>query len=84
MYITCIYGYILIIFLQPVLTRDACDLIATEYTKLRAQENVGNDKAKVSLEKYMYMYVYDTHHNRRMYTYMYMCDYNVHHKYPFG
>lgn len=32
--------------LKPVLTRDACDLIATEYTKLRAQENVGNDKAK--------------------------------------
>lgn len=32
---------------QPVLTRDACDLISTEYTKLRTQETVGSDKAKV-------------------------------------
>ena len=33
--------------LQPVLTREACDLISVEYTKLRAQETVGRDKAKV-------------------------------------
>ena len=33
--------------LQPVLTREACDLISMEYTKLRAQENVSSDKAKV-------------------------------------
>ena len=30
-----------------MLTRDACDMIATEYTKLRAQDTQGADKAKV-------------------------------------
>ena len=35
--------------LKPVLTREACDIISTEYTKLRAQETVSADKAKVSL-----------------------------------
>ena len=34
-------------FIQPVLTREACDIISTEYTKLRAQENFGSDRAKV-------------------------------------
>ena len=32
--------------LKPVLTREACDLISTEYAKLRAQETVGAEKAK--------------------------------------
>jgi DNA replication licensing factor MCM3 len=32
--------------LKPTLTREACDLIATEYTKLRAQDTHGTDKAK--------------------------------------
>jgi DNA replication licensing factor MCM3 len=32
--------------LKPVLTRDACDLIALEYTKLRGQESNSSDKAK--------------------------------------
>lgn len=32
---------------KPVLTREACDVISTEYTKLRAQETVSADKAKV-------------------------------------
>ena len=32
---------------RPVLTREACDIISTEYTKLRAQETVSADKAKV-------------------------------------
>ena len=32
---------------QPQLTRDACDVISTEYAKLRAQETTGTDKAKV-------------------------------------
>ena len=36
-----------VFILQPVLTREACDLISMEYTKLRAQENVSSDKAKV-------------------------------------
>lgn len=34
--------------LRPVLTREACDIISTEYTKLRAQETMGTDKAKVA------------------------------------
>lgn len=33
--------------LKPVLTREACDVISTEYAKLRAQETVSADKAKV-------------------------------------
>ena len=32
---------------QPTLTRQACDLISTEYAKLRAQDTMGTDKAKV-------------------------------------
>ena len=34
--------------LKPVLTREACDLISTEYAKLRSQENANSDTAKVS------------------------------------
>ena len=34
--------------MKPVLTREACDIISTEYTKLRAQDTSGTDKAKVS------------------------------------
>ena len=33
--------------LKPVLTREACDLISSEYAKLRAQETASRDKAKV-------------------------------------
>ena len=33
--------------LKPVLTREACDLISTEYAKLRAQESASRDTAKV-------------------------------------
>ena len=33
--------------MKPVLTREACDIISTEYTKLRAQDTTGTDKAKV-------------------------------------
>ena len=33
--------------LKPVLTREACDLISSEYAKLRAQESASRDKAKV-------------------------------------
>ena len=33
--------------LKPVLTRESCDLISTEYTKLRAQETANRDDAKV-------------------------------------
>ena len=33
--------------LKPSLTREACDLISTEYAKLRAQETANRDKAKV-------------------------------------
>ena len=32
--------------LKPVLTREACDIISTEYAKLRAQETVGSGRAK--------------------------------------
>ena len=32
--------------LKPVLTREACDVISTEYAKLRAQETVGTGRAK--------------------------------------
>ena len=32
--------------LKPVLTRDACDVISTEYAKLRAQEMAGSGRAK--------------------------------------
>ena len=32
--------------LHPVLTREACDLISTEYAKLRAQEMAGSSRAK--------------------------------------
>lgn len=32
--------------LKPVLTREACDVISTEYAKLRAQETVGSGRAK--------------------------------------
>ncbi|CAI8024024.1 DNA replication licensing factor MCM3 [Geodia barretti] len=32
--------------LKPVLTREACDLISTEYAKLRAQETANRDTAK--------------------------------------
>ena len=32
--------------LKPVLTREACDLISTEYAKLRAQEMAGSGRAK--------------------------------------
>ena len=32
--------------LKPVLTREACDAISTEYAKLRAQETVGTGRAK--------------------------------------
>lgn len=32
--------------LKPVLTRDACDIISTEYAKLRAQEMAGSGRAK--------------------------------------
>ncbi len=32
--------------LKPVLTREACDIISTEYTKLRAQETAGSGRAK--------------------------------------
>lgn len=31
---------------KPVLTREACDVISTEYAKLRAQETVGSGRAK--------------------------------------
>ena len=34
--------------MKPVLTREACDIISTEYAKLRAQDTTGTDKAKVS------------------------------------
>lgn len=34
--------------MKPVLTREACDIISTEYAKLRAQDTSGTDKAKVS------------------------------------
>ncbi len=34
---------------KPVLTREACDVISTEYTKLRAQETVNADRAKVGV-----------------------------------
>ena len=40
--------------MQPQLTREACEMIAAEYTKLRAQETVGSDKAKV---KHLCVYV---------------------------
>ena len=33
--------------LKPILTRDACDVISTEYAKLRAQDTTGTDRAKV-------------------------------------
>ena len=33
--------------MKPVLTRQACDIISTEYAKLRAQDTSGTDKAKV-------------------------------------
>ena len=33
--------------LKPVLTREACDIISSEYAKLRAQETAGRDNAKV-------------------------------------
>lgn len=33
--------------MKPVLTREACDIISTEYAKLRAQDTTGTDKAKV-------------------------------------
>ncbi len=36
---------------KPVLTREACDVISTEYTKLRAQETVSATKAKVGVAK---------------------------------
>lgn len=32
--------------LKPILTRDACDVISTEYAKLRAQDTTGTDRAK--------------------------------------
>ena len=32
--------------LKPVLTREACDAISTEYAKLRAQEMAGSGRAK--------------------------------------
>lgn len=35
--------------MKPVLTREACDVISTEYAKLRAQDTTGTDRAKVSL-----------------------------------
>ena len=34
--------------MKPVLTREACDIISTEYAKLRAQDTSGTDRAKVS------------------------------------
>ncbi len=34
---------------KPVLTGEACDVISTEYTKLRAQETVSASKAKVGV-----------------------------------
>lgn len=37
--------------LKPVLTREACDLISTEYAKLRAQETFNRDTAKVRVQK---------------------------------
>ena len=36
--------------LKPVLTREACDLISSEYAKLRAQETGNRDTAKVGSE----------------------------------
>ena len=36
--------------LKPVLTREACDLISSEYAKLRAQETANRDTAKVGSE----------------------------------
>lgn len=38
--------------LKPVLTREACDLISTEYAKLRAQESASRDTAKVLLNQF--------------------------------
>lgn len=32
--------------MKPVLTREACDVISTEYAKLRAQETAGTGRAK--------------------------------------
>ena len=43
-----LYSLVCSACVQPVLTREASDLIATEYSKLRVQENTDNDKAKVS------------------------------------
>jgi hypothetical protein len=34
--------------LQPTLTRAAADKIAYQYSDLRDQENIGNEKAKVN------------------------------------
>ena len=52
--------------LKPVLTREACDLISTEYAKLRAQETANRDTAKVSVgsEVIAVMSLFRSRHSR--------------------